>query len=153
MTALKRHSESAFKFLCNSGDDQALINCCAVDHEVFCEPLQLFQPVFDSHAIDWEPGLIEKLTHLNEFVLLCLSLSLAAAQWALLLTVKDGVTVLEALAASETSGPLKGSRLGFALLLPNSTSSRLNSSPMSPAVALLPIRHLTCLASLTSPGQ
>ena len=57
----KRHSESASRFLSDSGNDQALVDCCAVDHKLFKGLLELFQPVFDSHAIDWETGLIKKL--------------------------------------------------------------------------------------------
>ena len=39
--ALKRHSESAAWFLIKSGNDQALITCCAVTHKVFAELLEL----------------------------------------------------------------------------------------------------------------
>eukprot|EP00536_Pseudo-nitzschia_multiseries_P009054 jgi/Psemu1/22223/gm1.22223_g len=46
--ALRRHSESPFLYLFNSGNEQALLNCCGVDHTVFQELLGLFQPTFDS---------------------------------------------------------------------------------------------------------
>ena len=45
-----------------SGNDQALINCCAVDHKVFRKLLLLFKSMFNSHAIDAETGLIKKRT-------------------------------------------------------------------------------------------
>jgi hypothetical protein len=45
----------------HSGNDQALINCCAVDHKVFAELLDLFKPHFDSYTIDRKTRLIRKL--------------------------------------------------------------------------------------------
>ena len=39
--SLKRYSESPFTFLFKSGNDQALLNCCAVDHRVFQNLSQL----------------------------------------------------------------------------------------------------------------
>ena len=59
--ALKQYQQSAFRFMFDSGNNQALINCCAVDHKVFRELLDLFKPVFDSHTIDHKTGLIKKL--------------------------------------------------------------------------------------------
>ena len=50
---LNKHCQSAFKHMCDSGNDhQALIDCCAVDLSVFQELLQLFQLVFDAHRAD-----------------------------------------------------------------------------------------------------
>ena len=37
--ALTKHSQSAFRVMFESGNNQALINCCAVDHKVFCDLL------------------------------------------------------------------------------------------------------------------
>lgn len=50
--ALKRYQKSSFFYLYHSGDDQALLNCCAVDHEVFLSLLDLFEPVFNSYTLD-----------------------------------------------------------------------------------------------------
>lgn len=43
---------SAFIHLFGSGDDQALLNCCGVDHKVFRRLLAIFQPVFDTYTVD-----------------------------------------------------------------------------------------------------
>eukprot|EP00536_Pseudo-nitzschia_multiseries_P017121 jgi/Psemu1/49421/gm1.49421_g len=40
--ALRQHHQSAFIYLFNSGKEQALLNCCGVDHKVFCDLLDLF---------------------------------------------------------------------------------------------------------------
>ena len=61
--ALTQYQQSAFRVMFDSGNNQALINCCAVDHRVFRQLLELFKPVFDSHAIDHATGLIKKLKH------------------------------------------------------------------------------------------
>jgi transposase-like protein len=45
----------------DSGNEQALINCCAVDHKVFAELLELFEPVFNTYTIDHKTGLVKKL--------------------------------------------------------------------------------------------
>eukprot|EP00536_Pseudo-nitzschia_multiseries_P005401 jgi/Psemu1/12500/gm1.12500_g len=45
--AICRHCQSSFTYLFNSGNEQALLNCCGVDHKVFRDLLHLFQPVFD----------------------------------------------------------------------------------------------------------
>ena len=60
--ALTKYRQSAFRVMFDSGNNQALINCCAVDHIVFIELLELFEPVFKSHAMDTETGLIKKRT-------------------------------------------------------------------------------------------
>eukprot|EP00536_Pseudo-nitzschia_multiseries_P007690 jgi/Psemu1/18512/gm1.18512_g len=41
--ALHQHRQPAFFYLFNSGSKQALLNCCGVDHKVFCNLLDLFQ--------------------------------------------------------------------------------------------------------------
>ena len=43
-----------------SGDEQALLNACGVDHKVFDELLQLFKPVYDAHTYDRQTGHIKK---------------------------------------------------------------------------------------------
>ena len=65
---------------------------------------------------------------------------------------KVGVTEVEG-PVDSTSGQSEGVGVGLALLSPNSTSSRLNSSSASPAAASLPITHLIHLARLASSGQ
>eukprot|EP00536_Pseudo-nitzschia_multiseries_P001422 jgi/Psemu1/3323/gm1.3323_g len=43
--ALRRHCQSSLIYLFNSGNEQALLNCCGVDHKVFRDLLlDLFQP-------------------------------------------------------------------------------------------------------------
>eukprot|EP00536_Pseudo-nitzschia_multiseries_P011737 jgi/Psemu1/29791/gm1.29791_g len=51
-TALCQHRQSAFIYLFNPGNEQALLNCCGVDHKVFRDLLDLFEPVFDIYTID-----------------------------------------------------------------------------------------------------
>eukprot|EP00536_Pseudo-nitzschia_multiseries_P008593 jgi/Psemu1/20787/gm1.20787_g len=45
--SVRRHCQSNFIYLFNSGNKQALLNCCGVDHKVFCNLLDLFQLVFN----------------------------------------------------------------------------------------------------------
>jgi hypothetical protein len=59
--SLQQHKKSAFRFMFNSGNNQALINCCAVDHKVFRELLEWFEPIFNSYTIDRDTGLPRKL--------------------------------------------------------------------------------------------
>ena len=59
--AIRRYSESSFYYLFNSGNDQALLNCCAVDHKVFRELLGMFKPVYDKFTVDDESGLIREV--------------------------------------------------------------------------------------------
>eukprot|EP00536_Pseudo-nitzschia_multiseries_P016557 jgi/Psemu1/46599/gm1.46599_g len=58
--ALRRNSESPFLYLFNSGNKQALLNCCGVDHMVFRELLGLFGPKFDSYTVDRYTNAIRK---------------------------------------------------------------------------------------------
>eukprot|EP00536_Pseudo-nitzschia_multiseries_P014044 jgi/Psemu1/37354/gm1.37354_g len=60
--ALRQHCQSSFIYLFNCGNEQALLNCCGVDHKVFCDLLDLFQPVFDMYTIDEKTECIHKLT-------------------------------------------------------------------------------------------
>ena len=50
--SVKRYSESPFLFLFKSENDQVLLNCCAVDHRVFQNLLQLFEPVYNCYTVD-----------------------------------------------------------------------------------------------------
>eukprot|EP00536_Pseudo-nitzschia_multiseries_P003891 jgi/Psemu1/8794/gm1.8794_g len=59
--AIKRYTQSAFMFLYRSGNDQALLNCCGVDHVVFRELLDLFEPVYNSYTVDKNTGSIRNL--------------------------------------------------------------------------------------------
>eukprot|EP00536_Pseudo-nitzschia_multiseries_P016010 jgi/Psemu1/44585/gm1.44585_g len=47
--AIKRYSQSAFMYLYQSGNDQALLNCCGVDHVVFSKLLDIFEPFFNQY--------------------------------------------------------------------------------------------------------
>eukprot|EP00536_Pseudo-nitzschia_multiseries_P018894 jgi/Psemu1/57838/gm1.57838_g len=47
-------------YLYQSGNDQALLNCCGVDHVVFRELLDLSEPVYNSYTVDNNTGLIRK---------------------------------------------------------------------------------------------
>ena len=66
--SLTKYQQSAFRVMFESGNDQALINCCAVDHRVFRELLSLFEPVFVSHCVDPDTGLIKKIKKTNNFL-------------------------------------------------------------------------------------
>ena len=50
--AVRRHADSPFKFLFDSGDDQALLNVTAVDHRVFRELLVAFEPFYTNYMLD-----------------------------------------------------------------------------------------------------
>eukprot|EP00536_Pseudo-nitzschia_multiseries_P001301 jgi/Psemu1/3003/gm1.3003_g len=51
--ALCQHHQSAFIYLFNPGNRQALLNCCAVDHKVFHNLLDLFQPISHNENGVW----------------------------------------------------------------------------------------------------
>ena len=55
------YEQSPFRYIFLSGDEQALLNACGVDHKVFDELLQRFQPVFDTHTLDRATGHIKKM--------------------------------------------------------------------------------------------
>ena len=59
--ALRKYSKSSFHYLFESGNDQALLNCCAVDHKVFRELLALFEPLFLNYSYNPSSGYITKL--------------------------------------------------------------------------------------------
>ena len=61
--AIKRYSQSAFMYLYRSGNDQALLNCCGVDHVVFRELLDLFEPFYNQYMYDEKTGSIRKFKH------------------------------------------------------------------------------------------
>ena len=54
------YEQSPFRYIFLSGDEQALLNACGVDHKVFDELLQRFQLVYDTHTYDRETGHIKK---------------------------------------------------------------------------------------------
>eukprot|EP00536_Pseudo-nitzschia_multiseries_P000820 jgi/Psemu1/1861/gm1.1861_g len=58
--AIKRYSQSAFMYLYRSGNDQALLNCCGVDHVVLRKLLHLFEPLYNLHTVDKNTGVIRK---------------------------------------------------------------------------------------------
>ena len=59
--ALRKYSKSSFLYLYQSGNNQALLNCCAVDHRVFRELLNMFKPIFKSYRYDENSGQLRKL--------------------------------------------------------------------------------------------
>ncbi len=48
--ALQHPSMSAWAFLYGSGNDQALITACGLDHDAFRGLLEIFEPLFDTHT-------------------------------------------------------------------------------------------------------
>jgi len=54
--SFRRYSESSLKYLFNSGNNQALLNCCGVDHRVFRQLLELFSPVFNAYTFNDATG-------------------------------------------------------------------------------------------------
>ena len=58
--ALRRYNLSPFLYMFGSGDDQALLNCCGVDHKVFDELLHMFEPLFDAYTYDVIAGCVRK---------------------------------------------------------------------------------------------
>ena len=59
-TALKYYSESPFKYLYESKDDQALLNACGVDHKEFSKLLSQFEPFYRMYILDENNGIIRK---------------------------------------------------------------------------------------------
>ena len=59
--AIRKYSQSAFKYMFDSGNDQALLNCCGIDHRAFCKLVALFEPVFNCHSCDEAAGRVKKL--------------------------------------------------------------------------------------------
>lgn len=50
--ALRNYGHSAFRYLYQSGNNQALLNCCGTTHVVFRELLALFEPYFNMYTFD-----------------------------------------------------------------------------------------------------
>ena len=50
--ALRQCTESPFMYLFKSGNDQALLNACAVDHVVFIHLLHLFKLIVHQYMIN-----------------------------------------------------------------------------------------------------
>ena len=59
--AIRKYPHSSFLHLFDSGDDQALLNCCGMDHKIFKKPLSIFEPAFNTHVPDPKTGLCRKL--------------------------------------------------------------------------------------------
>ena len=59
--SIQRYSKSSFLYLYDSGNEQALLNCCGCDHVVFRQLVDLFSPVFNSFTLDSKTGRIRKL--------------------------------------------------------------------------------------------
>ena len=58
--AMRKCHASPFKFLFDSGNEQALMTCCACAHLVFNELLLMFEPNFKKHTFD-RNGSIRKM--------------------------------------------------------------------------------------------
>ena len=59
--AVKTFADSPFKYLYDSGDNQALMNVTAVDHQVFRELLAVFEPFYSNYMLD-KKGNIKRAT-------------------------------------------------------------------------------------------
>jgi hypothetical protein len=59
--SLLDYSDSAFKRLLDSGNDQSLLNACGHDHGSFQSLVLVFGPVYDSYYIDELTGLISPM--------------------------------------------------------------------------------------------
>ena len=58
--AIRYYAQSSFVYLYESGNEQALLNCCGVDHDMFGMLLELFEPVFHKYTPYDKSGLIRK---------------------------------------------------------------------------------------------
>ena len=56
--SLLDYSDSAFKKMLDSGNDQALLNACGHDFGSFQSLLEIFQPVYDLYYLDVASGFI-----------------------------------------------------------------------------------------------
>ena len=56
--SLLDYSDSSFKKLLDSGNDQALLNACGHDFGSFQSLLEIFQPVYDLYYLDVTSGFI-----------------------------------------------------------------------------------------------
>ena len=57
--AICRYSECPFVYLFRSGNDQALLNCCGVDHKTFRVLLDLFETKFHQYTLDENTGRLQ----------------------------------------------------------------------------------------------
>ena len=60
-SSLRPYCQSPFRFLFDSGNNQALINATGLNHEVFNDLLRLFEPLADNYCLDQE-GNIKHVT-------------------------------------------------------------------------------------------
>lgn len=51
---LRTFNNSFFNYLYHSGNDQAMLNCKALDHKTFAKLLKIFKPYIDSYTMDDE---------------------------------------------------------------------------------------------------
>ena len=58
--AIRRYVMSSFLHMFNTGNNQALLNCCAVDHRHFRELSAHFKPIYDACTVDRMTGRIKK---------------------------------------------------------------------------------------------
>ena len=58
--SIRRYTHSPFKYMFFSANNQALLNCCGVDHAVFRQLLRLFTPVFRVYTFDDTTGQIRR---------------------------------------------------------------------------------------------
>ena len=59
--ALRKYEFSSFRYMFESKNDQALLNCCAVDHVTFKELLELCEPYFSRYTVNPTNGRIRKI--------------------------------------------------------------------------------------------
>ena len=59
--SLQDYSDSAFKHLFDSGNDQALLNACGHDHASFQSLIEVFKPIYDSQHPSESSGFIVPL--------------------------------------------------------------------------------------------
>ena len=49
--AIRRYAHSAFLHLFHSGDNQALLNYCGIDHKVYRELVDVFAPLWNKYTV------------------------------------------------------------------------------------------------------
>ena len=59
--AMRKCPHSSFICLSNSGNNQASLNCCGMDHKIFNNLLEIFEPMFNTHIPDSKTGVCCKL--------------------------------------------------------------------------------------------
>ena len=59
--ALRRYNDFPFRFLFDNGNDQSILNITGIDHRVFRELLQIFEPNYRKYTIDPETMNVRQL--------------------------------------------------------------------------------------------